>query len=457
MAENPHAKLASAEAEAAVIGGLFVAPERFHEVSATLGPDDFTVSLHAKVFAEMADMDAAGIGLEFITLAERLEDKSQLGPNDFAAIGVIVRDTLSSANLLPLAKSVKSRSTRRKLAKIGARLQQWALQETDPEKIHNRLQAELEALDAGRAAGGLVHVKAVVGEVVEDLDALAAGGKPPGYEAGLADLDKMTGGVMPGDLILIGGRPSMGKSTLGLQIAGHIAAKTRKPAADFTVEMPNKQQVRRMLSSYGRIDLQKLKTGQLDDADWSHVTDAVAAVSALPLYFDESGDLTISDLLSRARRLHRQHGGLSCVIVDHAGLVDAAGDTRQQEQAAVSKSLKKLAKELRCPVIALVQLNRALEQRGDKRPVMSDLRESGTWEQDADLIWFIYRDEIYDPESPDKGCAELIIRKQRDGELGTVALAFIGHHARFESLAGGLPSWRAPKVVAMSRARGLDL
>jgi len=243
---------------------------------------------------------------------------------------------------------------------------------------------------------------------------------------------------------------------LGLQFSATCAIRHRKPAAFFSAEMPSSEQVERLISALGRIDLDAIQTGKLSEDDWPRLTAATAALAQAGLWFDETPAPALADILSKARRLHRTNGLIGMVVVDHAGLVEGVGETREQRQASVGKSLKALAKELSCPVIALLQLNRKLEERADKRPQLSDGRDSGEWEQSADVWAGVYRDEVYNPESPDKGCAELLIRKHRGGKLGTVALKFSGEHARFESLAGGLPSWRSP-VVPMRRSRGIEL
>lgn len=247
----------------------------------------------------------------------------------------------------------------------------------------------------------------------------------------------------------------MGKSVLGLQIAARVVSDGGK-AAYFTAEMPNAEQIERLVANIGNIELGALQTGKLDDDHWSQLTTTVTQLSAAKLWFDETGSPLLSDVLSKARRLKRRELNIDLIVIDHAGLIESGGENRQNAQSAVARALKGLAKELSCPVIALVQLSRKLEDRNDKRPLLSDLRDSGEWEQSADVVAMLYRDEVYSPDSPDNGCAELLIRKHRGGILGIIPLRFAGKYARFESMTGGLPSWDF-KSQTKRNNRGIDL
>jgi replicative DNA helicase len=260
-----------------------------------------------------------------------------------------------------------------------------------------------------------------------------------GVPTGYVDLDRMTSGMQPGDLIIVAGRPSMGKTSFALNIGEYVAMEQQLPVAVFSMEMGATQLAMRMLCSAGRLDQQRVRTGRLVDDDWPRLTSAISKMQDAPLHIDESPALNSLDLRARARRLARQCGKLGLIIIDYLQLMSGSstGENRATEISEISRSLKALAKELDCPVIALSQLNRSLEQRPNKRPVMSDLRESGAIEQDADVIVFIYRDEVYNPDSPDKGTAEIIIGKQRNGPIGTVRLTFIGAYTKFESYASG--------------------
>jgi replicative DNA helicase len=262
-------------------------------------------------------------------------------------------------------------------------------------------------------------------------------GVPSGYH----DLDEKTAGMQPGDLLIVAGRPSMGKTSLALNIAEHVAIVEQAPVAVFSMEMGAEQLAMRVLCSVGRLDAQKVRTGRLTEDDWTRLTQAMAKMKQARLYIDETPALNPLELRSRARRLSRQYGGLGLIVVDYLQLMSASssGENRTTEISEITRSLKSLAKELGCPVLALSQLNRTVEQRTDKRPVMSDLRESGAIEQDADVIIFIYRDEVYRPDTPDKGVAEIIIAKQRNGPIGTVRLTFLGQYTKFENFAPPAP------------------
>ena len=280
-------------------------------------------------------------------------------------------------------------------------------------------------------------MKALLQKAVDRIDVLAQSGSTiTGVATGFNDLDELTAGLQPGDLIIVAGRPSMGKTAFSVNIAEHVAIKSAKPVAVFSMEMPGEQLIMRMLSSLGRINQQRLRTGKLDDTDWPRLTSAIGILQDVKLFIDDSAALTPADIRARTRRLMRENGGeLGLIVVDYLQLMQSprSSENRVNEISDISRSLKALAKELNVPVIALSQLNRSLEQRPNKRPVMSDLRESGAIEQDADVIAFIYRDEVYNEESPDRGIAEIIIAKQRNGPIGMKKLTFLGEYTRFEN------------------------
>jgi replicative DNA helicase len=274
--------------------------------------------------------------------------------------------------------------------------------------------------------------------VVDRIDDLYERDNPiTGVPTGLTELDKLTSGLQPGDLIIVAGRPSMGKTAFAMNVAENVALEARKPVAIFSMEMSATQLVTRLISSYGSIDQTKLRTGRLDDEDWPRVTKATEKLTDSPLFIDDTPSLSPGDIRARARRLKREHKDLGLIVVDYLQLMQVPGnqENRATEISEISRSLKALARELEVPLIALSQLNRALESRTDKRPVMSDLRESGAIEQDADLIVFIYREEVYNKDTTEKGVAEIIIGKQRNGPIATVKTAFLGQYTRFDNLA----------------------
>lgn len=445
--------LASMEAELSVIGGVLTAPVAFSEVLAIVSAGDFSGELHRRIFGAMTAMDAAGQPIDLLTVAEWMDAQGTLRDGDWAYIATAHRDTPSAANVLVYARIVRDRARRRELVQLGTDLQAWALRD-DAETALAKLKAAMDAVaESAGTDSGLVPIKALLSGMVKEIDRRFEGIAPKGAPTGLADFDAMTGGLKPGLLYLVAGRPAMGKSVLGLQIAEHVVS-AGGTAAYFTAEMPNAEQVERLVANVGRIDLGALQTGALDDDHWGRMTSAVTQLSDARLWFDETGSPLLSDMLAKARRLKRREGAVSLVVVDHAGLVEAGGENRQQAQSVVARSLKGLAKELACPVVALVQLSRRLEERGDRRPLLSDLRDSGEWEQSADVAAMLYRDDVYNPDSQDKCCAELLVRKHRGGILGAIPLLFSGKYSRFESLAGGLPSWRNPQKP---RVRGIDL
>src|SRR6267143_3456175 len=292
-----------------------------------------------------------------------------------------------------------------------------------------------------RTRQGFMEIQPLLTQVMERIDLLYHKDNPSditGIPTGYRDLDRETSGLQPGDLIIIAGRPSMGKTALALNMAEHVAVENKLPVAVFSMEMSGSQLAMRMLGSIGRLDQHKLRPGRLSDDDWNRLTNAVGKLHDAPILVDESGALNALELRARARRLHRQYGKLGLIVVDYLQLMQASseGENRATEISEISRSLKSLAKELKVPVVALSQLSRAVEQRtGPKRPLMSDLRESGAIEQDADLILAIYREEVYTPDTPEKGVAEIIILKQRNGPIGTIKLTFLGEYTRFENYA----------------------
>jgi replicative DNA helicase len=287
-----------------------------------------------------------------------------------------------------------------------------------------------------RGGGGFQPLKTLLGRAVERIEVLFQRNEPiTGLPSGFTDFDKMTSGMQPSDLIIVAGRPSMGKTTFAMNLAENVGLEVRRPVAIFSMEMPGDALAMRMMSSLGRIDQHRVRTGRLEDDEWPRLTSAVNMLAEAPMFIDDTPALSPTELRARARRLKREHGDLALIVIDYLQLMQAptVGENRATEISAISRSLKALAKELSVPVIALSQLNRSLEQRPNKRPVMSDLRESGAIEQDADLIVFIYRDEVYHEDTKDKGIAEIIIGKQRNGPIGTLRLTFLGKYTKFES------------------------
>jgi replicative DNA helicase len=435
----------SVEAEQAVLGGLLLDNSTWDAVADRLTAGDFYRRDHQSIFKAIAELSARSEPSDAVTLAEYLTAQG-LGEETggLAYLAGLARDTPTAANIRAYADIVRERSLLRRLIRVSGEIAASAY------GSEGRLAAELvddaerrvfEIAEQGRRSGsGFVPLRDVLGATIDRLDLLhQSKGQLTGVSSGYADLDKMTAGLQPGDLIVVAGRPSMGKTTLALNIAENAAIGKNVPVAVFSMEMSREQLAFRMISSLGRVDQSHLRTGMFGDEDWARINSAIAQMKTAPLYIDDSGALTPTEVRARARRLMREHGGLGLIVVDYLQLMQVAGgkENRATEISEISRSLKALAKELSVPVIALSQLNRSVEQRTDKKPVMSDLRESGAIEQDADVIMMIYREEVYEPDTPRKGIADIIIAKQRNGPTGEVHLTFLGKYTRFESMASG--------------------
>jgi replicative DNA helicase len=356
---------------------------------------------------------------------------------------MLAKDTPSAANIVTYANIVRDRSVLRQLIHVGTDISDSAFNPEGRETADLLENAERQVFKIAeqrqRGQGGFMPIKSLLAKAVDKIEIMfGQEGSITGASTGFTELDRLTSGLQPADLIIVAGRPSMGKTTIAMNMAENIAIKSGKPVAVFSMEMPGDSLAMRMMSSLGRIDQHKVRTGKLEDDDWPRLTSAMSLLAETKLFIDDTPALTPTEVRSRARRLTREYGQLGLVVLDYLQLMQSpsSGDNRVQQISDISRSLKALAKELNVPVVALSQLNRNLEQRPNKRPVMSDLRESGAIEQDADLIVFVYRDEVYNEDSPDKGIAEIIIGKQRNGPLGTVRLTFLGQYTRFENYAG---------------------
>ncbi|MCB2426620.1 replicative DNA helicase [Methylophaga pinxianii] len=435
----------SVEAEQSVLGGLMLDNSAWEQVSDLLVEQDFYRHDHQLIFRGIAELMEQANPVDVITLAEWHNQRGELDKvGELAYLGALARNTPSAANIKAYAAIVRERSILRQLIQIGNNIANMAFTpegRNSEEMLDTAERRVFEIAEKGaKRGGGFIQVKDVLSKVVDKIDTLFEQDSGiTGLPTGFIDFDDQTSGLQPADLIIIAGRPSMGKTTFAMNIAENAAIHSKLPVAVFSMEMPADSLAMRMLSSLGRIDQHRLRTGRLNDDDWPRLTSAIALLNEAPLFIDDTGGLTPSELRARARRLKREHG-LSLIIIDYLQLMSGSANGRQAENrtneiSEISRSLKALAKELNVPVIALSQLNRSLEQRPNKRPVMSDLRESGAIEQDADIIVFIYRDEVYNEDSAEKGKAEIIISKQRNGPIGTVALTFQGKYTRFENFA----------------------
>jgi replicative DNA helicase len=433
----------SLEAEQAVLGGLMLDNSTWDQIADRLDESDFYRGDHRLIFRAIRHLSENGQPFDLLTLAEWLEDNNQLdNAGGFAYLGVLARDTPSAANVRAYGDIVRERSIRRNLIRTATEIADSAYDPRgrDTRQLLDDAEKRVFAIaEHGlRIQQGFGSIKDLLTRTVERIDILFQHNNPiTGIATGWTDFDEKTAGLQRGDLVVVAGRPSMGKTAFAMNITEYAAIQMKCPVAVFSMEMPAESLIMRLISSLGRIDQHKVRTGRLEEEDWHRVTSAVTMLSDARLFIDDSSNLSPTELRARARRLHRQEGQLGLIVVDYLQLMQVPGtnENRATEVSEISRSLKALAKELSVPILALSQLNRTLEQRGDKRPIMSDLRESGAIEQDADLICFIYRDEVYNPDSPDKGVAEIIIGKQRNGPIGTTRLTFLGQYTRFESYA----------------------
>jgi replicative DNA helicase len=436
----------SIEAEQSVLGGLLLDNAAWDRIGDLLSVDDFYRDDHRRIYRHIARLIEQAKPADVVTVAESIEsseDKDKAG--GLAYLGTLAQNTPSAHNIRRYAEIVHERAVMRKLAGVGAEIADSALNPLgkDVRQLLDEAESRVfQIAEAGvRGRVGFRDIHQLLSQVMERVDFLYSREHPSditGVPTGFRDLDEKTSGFQEGDLIIIAGRPSMGKTALALNIGEHVAVGEKRPVAIFSMEMSGTQIAARMLGSMTRIDQHKLRTGRLTDEDWSKLADGLGKLHDAPIHIDETGALNPLELRSRARRLARQYGKLGLVIVDYLQLMVTDGrreENRATELSEISRSLKALAKELAVPVVALSQLNRSVDQRNDKRPIMSDLRESGALEQDADLILFIYREEVYNRDTAEKGKAELIIGKQRNGPIGTVDLTFLGAYTRFENYA----------------------
>ena len=428
-------------AEQSLLGGLMLDNSTWDRIADVVVERDLYRREHRLVFRAITKLAEADQPFDVVTLAETLERTEQLeSAGGLSYLGTLVNETPSAANIKAYAKIVRDTSVLRQMIAAGTDIADSAYNpggRDATELLDNAERRVFEiAEQESRGGGGFQPIKTLLTRAVERIDDLYRRDEPiTGLSTGFTDFDTMTSGLQPSDLIIVAGRPSMGKTSFAMNLAEHAAIQGRLPVAVFSMEMPGDALAMRMMASLGRIDSHRVRTGKLEDDEWPRLTSAVNILAGASLFIDDTPALSPTELRARARRLKREQGGLGLVVIDYLQLMQAPGsnENRTTEISAISRSLKALAKELAVPVIALSQLNRSLEQRPNKRPVMSDLRESGAIEQDADLIVFIYRDEVYNQESKDKGVAEIIIAKQRNGPIGNCRLAFLGKYTKFEN------------------------
>ena len=428
-----------------MLGSMLIAPDAWDKVAELVTDEDFYNRSHQIIFRAILRLLTKNQPIDLITVSEELEERNELDEaGGFAYLGELARNTPSAANVTAYAQIIKERAVTRELIGVAHEIAEAGYNPEGRNSGEILDMAESKVFEiAEKRTGkdeGPKNVEAVLGKTIDRLEILVKSNKEvTGVSTGYTDLDKKTSGLQPSDLIIVAARPSMGKTTFAMNLCENAMLLETKPVLVFSLEMPSEQIMMRMLASLSRVDQTKIRTAQLNDEDWARISNTMAMLKDKDnLFIDDSSGLTPMDVRTRARKLARDKGGISLIMIDYLQLmrVPSLSDNRTLEIAEISRSLKALAKELAVPVVALSQLNRGLEQRADKRPINSDLRESGSIEQDADLIMFIYRDEVYHEESADKGVAEIIIGKQRNGPIGTCRLTFQGQFSRFDNYAG---------------------
>lgn len=433
----------SIDAEQAVLGGLMLAPDAYDRVNDRLTAEDFYRRDHQQIYTAIRDLSERGQPFDAVTLGEWFSNQGKLAMVDEGAYLIeLANNTPSAANIVAYAEIVRDKAVLRQLIQVGTDIINDGFQPDGRESSELLAMAEKNVFAiAEQGAKGRSDFVAMPGALKDAFDELRNrfenGGNITGLPTGYDAFDAMTAGLQPTDLIILAARPAMGKTTFALNIAEFAAIKSKKAVAVFSMEMSASQLAMRLISSNGRINAQRLRTGQLEDEDWARVTGAIKMLKETKIFIDDTPGVSPEVLRSKCRRLKREHD-LGLIVIDYLQLMSVPGNSenRATEISEISRSLKGLAKELGVPVIALSQLNRSLETRTDKRPVMADLRESGAIEQDADMIVFIYRDDYYNKEaSPDKGLAEIIIGKHRGGPTGSCKLKFFGEYTRFDNLA----------------------
>lgn len=444
--DSPESRLkkppSSVEAEQSLLGGLMLDNAAWEKVADIVTDGDFYRKDHRIIFSAIAQLCEDGHPSDVVTVSEFLDNRDELGAaGGLEYLATLANESPGAANAKAYANILRERATMRALITAGNQISGNAYT-TDgrnaAELVDEAERLVFEIAEKGaRGKQGFKALKQILPATVDRIDLLhQSGDSVTGIPTGYNEFDKMTAGLQGGDLIIIAGRPSMGKTTFAINIAENAAIGSQVPTAIFSMEMPSEQLAFRMISSLGRVDQTHLRTGNITDEDWSRIHTAVALMSDAPIFIDDTAALSPTEIRARARRLKREHG-LGLIVLDYLQLMQVHGITenRATEISEISRSLKALAKELNVPIIALSQLNRSVEQRTDKRPVMSDLRESGAIEQDADLIIFIYREEVYNQDTPRKGVADITIAKQRNGPIGDFPLTFVGRFTKFENWA----------------------
>lgn len=437
----------SLEAEVSVLGAAMLSRAAASDAVELLRVDDFYRNAHRVVFEAVQQLTAAGEPVDTVTITEWLARHDRLdevgGPSGVHELTVAVP---TAANASYYARIVREKALLRRLIDAGTAVVKLGYESTeDPEQVVDRAESMIYDVAQSNTTSEYARLGELLNASFEQLEKLAEQNSDvTGLATGFDDLDRLTAGLQPQNLVIVAARPAMGKSSLALGVTHFVTARLGVPAILFSLEMSKIEIVNRLLSSEAKIDSSRIRTGKLDDADWRKLGDALGALAEAPLFIDDTPSITLMEIRAKCRRLKQKHG-LGLVVIDYLQLMQSSRRTesRQQEVAEISRGLKMLAKELDVPVMALSQLSRQPESRADKRPQLADLRESGSIEQDADIVAFIYRDEVYDEDTPDRGIAEIILAKHRNGPTGIVRLAFLDHLTKFANLARGATNNRS--------------
>lgn len=427
------------DAEEAILGGILLDPEAIGRVTEILRPDAFYISAHQEIYRAALTLQSQGRPTDLMSITSWLHDQNLLEKvGGQGRIAQLVDRTVSAVNIDQYAQLVMDKFLRRKLIQVGSEISYLAFDTSASlEKVLDQAEQKVFGITQVRPNQSLVPTADILTSTFSDIESRSLGMVLPGISCGFYDLDAMTQGFQRSDLIITAGRPAMGKTSFCLNIARNIAAFHKLPVAVFSLEMSKEQLVYRLLSSEAQVESGRLRSGRISQAEWEPLGHAISSLSQMPIFIDDTPDISVSEMRSKVRRLQAEQGGaLGLVLIDYLQLMEGSGsENRVQELSRVTRALKGLARELNVPVIALSQLSRGVESRTNKRPMMSDLRESGSIEQDADLIIMLYRDEYYNPDTPDRGISEVLITKHRNGPVGTVKLLFEPQFTRFRNLA----------------------
>ncbi len=430
----------SLDAEESVLGAMMLSPGAIAAVSENLDERDFYRETHARIYRAVLALYAKGEPVDAITLVDELEERGDLeGVGGRARIHELAALVPTTANAGHYGRIIREAATLRGLIRAGGEISQLGWEGVgDPTELVDRAEQVIFDLSQQRVSGDFAHIEALLKESFERITALYESGVDvTGVPSGFRDLDRLTSGFQDGNLVIVAARPSMGKSAFSLCIAANLAVRHETPVAVFTLEMSKAEVTQRLMCSEAKVESQRLRSGRLAPEDWPRLTAACDKLAKAPIYVDDTGSVTMMEIRSKARRLKSKQPDLGLIVVDYLQLMTSGttAENRVQEVSQISRNLKLLARDLDIPIVAMSQLSRAVEQRHDKRPILSDLRESGSIEQDADLVAFLYRDDYYNDESDQQGLAEVILAKHRNGPTDTVKLSFLKRYAKFSDLA----------------------